>query len=192
MRSPRGAGSPDAARECGRPARQRAQQNLPKSLRLYSGLSSLARRTLETLIHPGVTLVLDSNVVLDWLVFADRSSRALAAAITSGRARWLATAAMREELEHVLTRADFSAWQRDASSVLQRWERWAEPIDAPAPLPNGLRCTDPDDQKFIDLALHAGATALLSRDRAVLKLAGRARQLGLAIQTPAAWASVRS
>jgi predicted nucleic acid-binding protein len=143
------------------------------------------------LINPGVTLVLDSNVVLDWLVFADPSSRALAAAITSGRARWLATTAMRQEMEHVLTRVDFSAWLREGASVLRHWERWVEPVDAPPPLPHGLRCTDPDDQKFIDLAVHTGATALLSRDRAVLKLAGRARRLGLTIQTAAAWAPVQ-
>ena len=32
------------------------------------------------------------------------------------------------------------------------------------------RCTDPDDQKFIELAVAAGALALVSKDRAVLKL----------------------
>ena len=52
-----------------------------------------------------------------------------------------------------------------------------------------MRCTDPDDQTFIDLALSRGAQWLLSRDRAVLKLAKRARVLGLHILTPAAWAA---
>ena len=50
-----------------------------------------------------------------------------------------------------------------------------------------LRCTDADDQKFIDLALGYGARWLLSRDRAVLKLARRAQPLGLAVMTPDAW-----
>ena len=134
-------------------------------------------------------IVLDSNVVLDWLVFRDPSSRAVAAAITSGRLRWVATPAMLEELEHVLTRGSLSAWQPDVDGILAHWHAWAAPV-APAPAaPFGaLRCTDPDDQKFIDLALHAGAVALLSRDRAVLKLARRAHRFGLRIQTAAAWA----
>jgi predicted nucleic acid-binding protein len=51
-----------------------------------------------------------------------------------------------------------------------------------------MRCTDPDDQVFIDLALACKARWLLSKDRALLKLARRARALGLSIQPPASWA----
>ena len=68
------------------------------------------------------------------------------------------------------------------------WQRWCETVE---PLGHastaGLRCTDPDDQKFIDLALQTGASALLSRDRAVLKLARRAAVHGLPIESMAAW-----
>ncbi len=132
--------------------------------------------------------MLDSNVVLDWLVFRDPSSAPVGAAIASGRLRWIATPSMRNELEHVLTRVEFSAWAAEPVRILAAWDRWARIVEAPLPtlLPL-LRCTDPDDQKFIDLALEARATALLSRDRAVLKLAGRARRLGLAITTAAGW-----
>jgi predicted nucleic acid-binding protein len=171
-----------------RAARQRAQQNLPKSLRLYSEPPALARNTLETRPQPVASLVLDSNVVLDWFVFREPSIQPVAAAVTTGRVRWIATQAMRDELEHVLTRAHRPVRKASWDDVLAGWHRWAEPVEAP---PTGwvvpLRCTDPDDQKFIDLALHAGAATLLSRDRAVLKLAGRARRLGLTIQTAASW-----
>ena len=50
-----------------------------------------------------------------------------------------------------------------------------------------MRCTDADDQKFIDLALGARAVALLSADRAVLRLARRAAAFGLVITTVAGW-----
>ena len=53
--------------------------------------------------------------------------------------------------------------------------------------PPPCRCSDPDDQKFIDLALHAGARWLLSHDKAVLRLAAPARRLGLQILPPARW-----
>lgn len=168
-------------------ARQRAQQNLPKSLRLYSGPPKLARRTLETLSERP-TVVLDSNVVLDWLVFRDPTADAIGAAITAERVRWIATPAMRSELEHVLTVSRLLCWKAVPCQVLAEWDRWARTMAAPLPAEaTALRCTDPDDQKFIDLALHAGASALLSRDRAVLALAARARRRGLTIQTAAAW-----
>ena len=140
--------------------------------------------------HPpaALPLVLDTNVVLDWLVFRDPSSRPVEAAIRSGQARWRVTAAMRLEIERVLTYKKFSAHSVDRVAVFSAWEALTETIDpSPAPLTHPLRCTDPDDQKFIDLALQLGGT-LLSRDRAVLKLARRARTLGLTIATPEVWA----
>ena len=132
-------------------------------------------------------LVLDTNVVLDWLCFADPGCETLALAIRSRQVRWIATPAMRNEIEHVLQRG-IRARRPVDSTVLEAWDKWASMTPtADGPLPADLRCTDPDDQKFIDLALRAGATALLTRDRAVLKLARRARTHGLRIQTTLAW-----
>jgi predicted nucleic acid-binding protein len=39
-------------------------------------------------------------------------------------------------------------------------------------------CEDPDDQKFLQLAWHAHAGHLLTRDKALLKLARRVAELG--------------
>jgi predicted nucleic acid-binding protein len=136
-------------------------------------------------------LVLDTNVVLDWLVFRDPSSRPVEAAIRSGQVRWIVTAAFRLETERVLTYKHFASHAVDRVAVFSAWEDFSETVD---PLsfvpPHPLRCTDPDDQKFIDLAIQLGPSTLLSRDRAVLKLARRARALGLTIATPEAWAVV--
>ena len=134
-------------------------------------------------------LVLDTNVVLDWLVFRDPGCDALADALRGDRVAWVATAAMRDELAHVLARGSLDAWRPDASALWSSWDRWARMVgQEPAPAPRAPRCTDPDDQKFIDLALQIGAHALLSRDRAVLRCARPARTLGLQIMTPSAWA----
>ncbi len=133
-------------------------------------------------------LVLDTNVVLDWLVFRDPTAAALEPAVTAGRWHWHATADMRAELEQVLTYEVLSAWSPDVPAVLAHWERWVRPVEpAPGPLSAGLRCTDPDDQKFIDLALQLGPCTLLSRDRALLRLARRASPWGVTILPPHRW-----
>ena len=134
-------------------------------------------------------LVLDTNVVLDWLVFEDASSAPLAEALQQGRARWIASMPMRQELEHVLTRGTLQRWKPDSAFVLESWDRWAEVVKiGPIPPSPTLICTDPDDQKFIDLAIHARADALISRDRALLRLARRARNFGIRVLTASAWA----
>ena len=137
-------------------------------------------------------LVLDTNVVLDWLYFRDPGCDSLSHAVRRRDVRWIASAAMRDELEHVLQRGIRSRRPVDPESILQVWDEWASMTPVPAAsLTAALRCTDPDDQKFIDLALQAGASALLTRDRAVLKLARRGRAHGLCIQTTAAWQQQR-
>jgi predicted nucleic acid-binding protein len=130
-------------------------------------------------------IVLDTNVVLDCLVFRDPGCAALVEWLSAGRLRWLASPAMRDELAHVLARGHLAAWQPDPTALFATWDRWASPAAEGAP--SRLHCTDPDDQKFIDAALTHRARWLLSRDRAVLKLARAARATGLAILTPLAW-----
>ena len=134
-------------------------------------------------------LVLDTNVVLDWLLFHDPGCAALHEVLVSGAARWIATQAMRNELDRVLTRGSLDRWGADLQALWAEWDSWVTIVPTPPPLPPGVpRCTDPDDQKFIDLGIHLSASALLSRDRAVLRCARCARALGLTILTPAAWA----
>jgi hypothetical protein len=49
------------------------------------------------------------------------------------------------------------------------------------------KCSDPDDQKFLELALACGATALLTRDEALLSLGRKkSRPLPFRIITPRA------
>ena len=136
-------------------------------------------------------LVIDTNIVLEWLWFRDLRCDVLGQAVGSGQVQWIASAAMHDELAHVLTRG-ITAWPRgDAGAVMQGWQRWVLPTEPDArPTPPGLRCTDPDDQKFIDLAWQSGAAALLSRDRALLKLARRARAHGLRICDVERWPGV--
>jgi predicted nucleic acid-binding protein len=134
-------------------------------------------------------IVLDTNVVLDWLLFSDPSSASVTAAITQGHVRWLATAAMRAELSDVLGRGLAAERDADLGQLFRNWDAHAQMVADPEPPPGAaaLRCRDPDDQKFIDLALVMGARWLLSRDRAVLRLARKAAAHRLCISVPERW-----
>ena len=135
-------------------------------------------------------IVLDTNVVLDWLLFRNPDCAALGAALLAGDVRWLATAAMRSELAHVLDRGHLDGRNADEAALWSLWDRHSVQVSAPVPPspPGHPRCSDPDDQKFIDLAVACDARWLLSRDRAVLKLARRLRELGVDTLPPDRWA----
>jgi putative PIN family toxin of toxin-antitoxin system len=137
-----------------------------------------------------VGAVLDTNVVLDWLVFDDARVAPLVRAVTAGDLVWHATLGMRDELVRVLRRPVLQRWRPDLGRVLCTYDAhvrpWVGPTPAAASTP---RCRDADDQMFMDLAVAAGARWLVSHDRALLALAGRARALGLAVVTPGAWAA---
>jgi putative PIN family toxin of toxin-antitoxin system len=129
-------------------------------------------------------LVLDTNIVLDMLVFRDPRTHALSAALFENPEipdlMWLATAPMREELArvlaypHIAVRLAFHGLQ--AGQVLSQFDARARivPVAPKAP----ATCKDPDDQKFIDLAVSHGAT-LLSKDKAVLCMRKRLMKLGV-------------
>lgn len=96
---------------------------------------------------------------------------------------------MRDELSHVLSRGVADAWSPDLQALWSAWDRYAtaaEPLALAGPATR-MRCTDPDDQKFVDLALGHGAKWLVSRDKAVLKLNRRVQPLGLRVLTPEQW-----
>jgi putative PIN family toxin of toxin-antitoxin system len=123
-------------------------------------------------------LVLDTNIVLDLLVFEDPQVRPLSERLGAGELRWLATPAMREELARVLrypklaARVDFHRGGEHA--VLAEFDRHARLVDVPPKA--SVTCGDPDDQKFIDLAV-AHRCTLLSKDREVLRMRKRLERL---------------
>jgi len=133
-------------------------------------------------------LVLDTNIVLDLLVFADVQAQPLKQGLEAGELRWLATAAMREELARVLAYPKLAqrvAHHRgSADAVLGDFDRQAVLHDTPAKAP--VTCGDPDDQKFIDLAV-AHRCALLSKDYEVLRMRKRLAQLD--VRALSCWAS---
>ena len=142
-------------------------------------------------------IILDTNVVLDWLVFEHGSGLVIGDAVIRGELRWIVSPAMHEELIDVLGRLlylpSLLRWSHRHAPAMAGLATWANPVPPPGPLPYGerLRCTDPDDQCFIDLAIARRTPCLLTRDHALRRLARRARPLGVAVLTPEAWALTR-
>jgi putative PIN family toxin of toxin-antitoxin system len=130
-------------------------------------------------------VVLDTNIVLDAFVFDDPASRALKQALASHRMTWLATKAMRDELARVLTYPKIAPrlmfYKVNAAYVMAQFDGQALLVDTAVKA--GVTCRDPDDQKFIDLAV-AHKAVLLSKDRAVLCM--RKRLLALDVQAQVA------
>jgi putative PIN family toxin of toxin-antitoxin system len=130
-------------------------------------------------------VVLDTNIVLDVFVFNDAAAQPLKKALEAGELDWLATQAMRDELERVLAYPQIiprlAFYQLSAADVLAAFDRHARLTEVATKA--GVTCSDPDDQKFIDLAV-AGKTLLLSKDQHVLSM--RKRLVGLGVRAQAA------
>jgi putative PIN family toxin of toxin-antitoxin system len=135
-----------------------------------------------------LSAVLDTNVVLDWFVFGNAGVGPLAQAIESGTVLWIGCSAMQDELAHVLLHAHLAGRPVDRELVLTSFRSLVRLSSLPSALPTlRLRCTDPSDQMFIDLALVERARWLVTRDRALLKLRRRAAAQGLLVVTPEQW-----
>jgi len=127
-------------------------------------------------------LVLDTNVWLDLLLFADPRCERLRRALDSGAAVALVDSHCRDEWLRVLGYPLLRLTKQRADALQAAFDGIAVRLDTPVrarPWPALPRCRDPDDQKFLELACAADAGLLLSRDAALLSLAGRCRRSGL-------------
>ena len=123
-------------------------------------------------------LVLDTNVWLDWLLFDDEAVTPLKQAQTAGRISICIDEACTCELEAVLQydlgKRTPTAEQRATARI--EYTRIAQHFTAndttasTTPLP---RCSDRDDQKFLELARDCSADYLVTKDNALLALARR-------------------
>ena len=152
---------------------------------IASGLTAMSTQSSR--------LVLDTNIVLDCFVFNDPAMQALVIAMEERRVFTLVHQDTLDELERVLTYPQCRLSTAEQRQVLNRY--LAVATVAPMPegftrdtllLPSGFPlCRDVDDQPFLALAYHARADALITKDKAILKLRRKIRRFGVAIFTPA-------
>ena len=133
-------------------------------------------------------IVLDTNVCLDLFVFRDARWSALLKALRDGMLEAVTREDCRMEWLAVLEYRHLPLDNDSRSRAMQEFDALIACIDCSesgTPLP---LCRDPDDQKFLELARDAGAYMLITKDKALLKLARKTARAGLfGIITPEAW-----
>ncbi|WP_323073396.1 PIN domain-containing protein [Mycetohabitans endofungorum] len=157
-------------------------------------------------------MVLDTNVWIDILVFDDPATRPIATALQDGSLDAVQDDRCLNELQRVLDYPQFVRYAIDQPAALARLARLCTHV-APAlrtkggaamsvpeaganarasthaagAAPRALPlCRDRDDQKFLELAYDTAAQWLVTKDKALLKMARRmAREFDLRIVQPA-------
>lgn len=137
--------------------------------------------------HQEVRVVLDTNTVLSALLFPRGRLSWIRDVWTEGRLLPLVSSATARELIAALAYPKFKLGESGIQTLLAAYLPFTEAIDVSddtvADVP---RCSDRDDQKFLRLAAIGRADALVSGDRALLKLAKGVR---FAIESPAEFRS---
>jgi putative PIN family toxin of toxin-antitoxin system len=140
-------------------------------------------------------IVLDTNVCLDLFVFRDPRWLRLMQALTNGEVEAVTRADCRMEWHIVLGYTHLGLDEATQTAVRAEFDALIRPFpettfDESMKLPI---CRDTDDQKFIELAYQSGATMLITKDKALLKLARKTQKAGLfQIVTPEAWVAMES
>lgn len=140
-------------------------------------------------------LVLDTHVCLELFVFDDPRVQGLRQALAAQRLQAITDVACRGEWLRVLAYPQLRLSAERQAQARIDYDRWLQPLSwHAAPLPQPLpRCRDPDDQMLLELAQAGAAAGLLSRDREVLRLAGRCRRVaGFRILPPEQWPALLS
>jgi uncharacterized protein len=128
-------------------------------------------------------LVVDTNVLISALVFKDSRQIPLREAWEAKRVTPLLSIATYRELKHVLCYRMFALEDDRIQAAIERigphieWVAIDETQTGTLP-----KCSDRDDQKFLDVALCGRADALVTYDKALLKM--RRRDLGFRIGKP--------
>ena len=117
---------------------------------------------------PPLRVVLDTNVVVAKLLFAPGYTW-LVQAWQNRVLIPLATEETLRELDRILARAKFGLSQEDVDGRIDQYRPWCQiyPVDAAIPVPE---CRDPDDRKFLQLAIQCQADALVTADYDLLTL----------------------
>ena len=118
-------------------------------------------------------VVLDTNVVLSALLFAHGRQAPLRMAWHRAAIRPLVSTATTEELIRVLAYPKFKLNESDQEELLGDYLPYCTTVAMPDKPPRTPDCRDPDDIKFLQLAVIGKADYLVTGDRDLLEIKGR-------------------
>jgi putative PIN family toxin of toxin-antitoxin system len=126
-------------------------------------------------------LVLDTNVILDLLVFKDPSAEPIRLLLDAKQVDAVRSKASMLELVDVIQRPTFKLSQEEQEMILQAWESVTRLLEKTAIESAPFICRDADDQIFLDMAFSLRPALLLSKDLRVLELQATAQRHGIEI-----------
>lgn len=118
-------------------------------------------------------VVLDANIVLSALWFAQGQLARLRLAWQQAACHPLVSRATTEELMRVLTYPKFKLSAEDQQELLADYLPYCTTVLMPAKLPKTPQCRDSFDVPFLQLALVGKANYLVTGDQDLLSLTGR-------------------
>ncbi|OGB22890.1 MAG: putative toxin-antitoxin system toxin component, PIN family [Burkholderiales bacterium RIFCSPLOWO2_02_FULL_57_36] len=135
-------------------------------------------------------VVLDTNVCLDLFVFRDPRWAELHVALKDGTVEAVTRSDCRMEWLLVLNYSHLRLDDESRTRIAAEFDSLitciaADTLDSDMRLPV---CSDPDDQKFLEICRDAKADVLITKDKALLKLARKTAKAGLfLIMPPDSW-----
>jgi len=115
-------------------------------------------------------LVLDTNVILDLLVFKDPSTEPIRLLLDAQQVDAVRTPTSMTELIDVIRRPAFKLSEEEQETIIEAWESNSRLLETTAMERAPFTCRDPDDQVFLDMAYSIRPALLLSKDLRVLEL----------------------
>lgn len=140
-------------------------------------------------------IVIDTNVCLDLFVFRDPRWSTLLAALRERTVEAVTRDDCRTEWLKVLEYPHLPLDGQTRPRAVSEFDALIACFPCESLRPRAEvrlpACTDPDDQKFLELARDADAHTLITKDKALLKLAKRISRAGLfSIVTPEKWTAL--
>lgn len=133
---------------------------------------SLGRGTSTTSMGKPPRVVLDTNLVLSALVFAQGRLAPLRQAWQGTRLIPLVSRSTTAEMIRVLAYPKFRLTPEEQQDLLADYLPWCETVLIPNPAPAIPPCRDIHDQPFLELAVSGQADFLVTGDQDLLCMAG--------------------
>jgi putative PIN family toxin of toxin-antitoxin system len=138
-------------------------------------------------------IVIDTNVCLDLFMFRDPRWQTLVDGLKCGEIEAITSESCRMEFMLVLAYEKMQLSAESQAAILQEFDQLIRLVDLPTgpSASNAIKlplCKDRDDQKFLELAYTSQADALITKDKALLKLARKTiRSQLFRIFSPESW-----